>query len=264
MKYNLKHLKGLRSFGPIVLITAIVVVTTGFSFLSEADEEGFVSIFNGETLDGWSGNMDVWRAENGSIIGETTPSVSIKRNTFLVWQDGDVADFELKAQVRITRSGNSGIQYRSEEGGEMPYVLKGYQFDTDGQNRYTGGNYEEGKRTFLAYRGEKVAVSPYQGNPDSVRSQIVRNTWSQREITGTLEQVDDSLHRHIKSEDWNEFHLVAKGNHLQHYINGVLMSDVTDNDEINRRMSGLLGLQIHVGPPMKVEFRNIRLKQVER
>ena len=65
----------------------------------------------------------------------------------------------------------------------------------------------------------------------------------------------------IKSEDWNEFHIVAKGNHLQHYINGVLMSDVTDNDTVNGKMKGLLGVQVHVGPPMKVEYKDLRIKQ---
>ena len=247
----------------IVPAVALAVVSSGFSLLPEkVSEDGFVSIFDGKTLDGWEGNMDLWRAEDGSIVGETTPDIKIQRNTFLIWKGGDVSDFELKADVRITATGNSGIQYRSEEIGDVPYALRGYQFDTDGSNRYTGGNYEEGKRTFLAYRGEEVAVTPYTGNPDSLRSHIDRNTWTGREITGSLENASDSLHTHINNGGWNEFHLIAKGNHLQHYINGVLMSDVTDNDEINRKMSGLLGLQIHVGPPMKVEYKNIRIKQL--
>ncbi len=72
----------------------------------------------------------------------------------------------------------------------------------------------------------------------------------------------DSLKSHIKSGDWNEVHLVIKGNRLQHFVNGVLMSDVTDNDTANRKMKGLLGVQVHVGPPMKVEYRNIRLKKL--
>jgi hypothetical protein len=71
----------------------------------------------------------------------------------------------------------------------------------------------------------------------------------------------DSLQNFIKSEDWNEIHLVIKGNRLLHYVNGVLMSDVTDNDNVNRKMAGLIGVQVHVGPPMKVEYRNIRIKQ---
>ena len=87
------------------------------------------------------------------------------------------------------------------------------------------------------------------------------NAWKNREVTATLGE-SDSLKALINQEDWNECHLVIRGNHLRHYINGVLMSEVTDNDSVNRKAAGLLGVQVHVGPPMQVAYRNIRLKEL--
>jgi len=232
------------------------------SEVTATDAEGFVSIFNGENLDGWEGDTNFWRVEEGSLVGEITPDKLLKTNSFIIWEGGEPGDFELKTEFRITESGNSGINYRSERLDTIPYALRGYQADIDGKNRYTGQNYEERKRTTLAYRGEKVAVSS-QENPEeagSLRANVERNAWQSREVLESLGE-SDVLKEQINSEDWNEVHLIVKGNELQHYVNGVLMSDVTDNDLHNRKMEGLLGVQVHVGPPMKVEYRNIRIKQ---
>ncbi|MDF9794918.1 hypothetical protein OKW21_000181 [Catalinimonas alkaloidigena] len=230
---------------------------------SSKDEEGFVTIFDGASLDGWEGDPDLWRVENGSLVGEISPGNELKANSFIIWQGGEPADFELITEFRITENGNSGINYRSERLDTIPYALRGYQADIDGKNRYTGQNYEERKRTTLAYRGQKTTISS-QPNPDeegSLRANVERNAWKNAEVTGSLGE-DEALKAEINAQDWNEAHLVIKGNRLQHYINGVLMSDVTDDDNVNRKMSGLLGVQVHVGPPMKVEYRNIRLKEL--
>ena len=127
-------------------------------------------------------------------------------------------------------------------------------------NRYTGQNYEERARTTLAYRGEIVTVNAPQNSTAELKDHIKNNAWQERTVTGSLGN-KDSLKVHIQSEDWNKIRIVAKGNRLQHYVNNVLMSDVTDNDKINGKASGMLGVQVHVGPPMKVEYRNIMLKQ---
>jgi hypothetical protein len=210
----------------------------------QKDNEGFVQMFDGKTLNGWEGDSTFWRMEDGILVGELTASTPIKTNSFLIWRDGVTADFELKTDFRITPDGNSGINYRSEEMPGIPFALKGYQADIDGKNTYTGLNYEERGRTFLARRSEKVIIET------SKKPELLEHI-----------STDDSLLSKIKTGDWNEYYLIAKGNHLQHYINGVLMSDVTDNDTVNRKFSGLLGLQVHVGPPMKVEYRNLRIKQ---
>ena len=226
-----------------------------------AEKIGFVSIFDDTTLTNWEGDSTYWRAENGSIIGEITPKTLLKTNTFLIYKN-ELNDFELKTEFRISESGNSGINYRSELLDTIPYALRGYQADIDGKHRYTGQNYEERKRTTLAYRGEKAAITSQENaeDPASLRANIKNNAWQSREVTATLGHID-SLRTKINSE-WNEAHLIIKGDRLQHYINGVLMSDVTDNDTINRKASGFLGIQVHVGPPMKVEYRNIRLKKL--
>ena len=229
----------------------------------DGDDEGFVQIFDGKSLQGWEGDTAYWRVEEGALVGEITPSTLLKTNSFIVWEGGSPADFELMAEFRITENGNSGIQYRSEKLTDIPNALRGYQADIDGKNNYTGQNYEERGRTTLAYRGEQVTVST-QPNPEkegSLREHVKNNAWTQRQVTGSLGS-QDSLRALIKTNDWNICRIVARGNRLQHFINGVLMSDVTDNDTANRKMSGHLGVQVHVGPPMKVEYRNIRLKQL--
>ncbi len=227
------------------------------------DKEGFIQIFDGKTLEGWEGDPTYWSVKNGHLTGEVTPETLLKNNTFIIWQGGQPEDFELKLEVKIAESGNSGINYRSEQIDTIPHALRGYQADIDGKNTYTGQNYEEKKRATLAYRGEKVIINS-QDNPDtpgSLRANVQKNCWQSREVVASLGE-SDALKAKIKSEDWNKIHLIVKGNRLQHYVNDVLMSDVTDNDTINREASGYLGVQVHVGPPMTVEYRNIRLKNL--
>jgi hypothetical protein len=239
----------------LILITAAACKTTA---QAKRDKDGFVQIFDGKTLKGWEGDTAYWRVENGSLVGEITPTKLLKTNSFIIWRGGTPADFELSVEFRITSVGNSGINYRSTEVENVPHALRGYQADIDGANRYTGQNYEERARTTLAYRGEKVLIPTSTGE---FQSHLKNNAWTERTITGSL-GASDSLKIRIKSEDWNTCRLIIKGNRLQHYINGFLMSDVTDNDTVNRKLSGLLGVQVHVGPPMKIEYRNIKLKQL--
>jgi hypothetical protein len=251
------------------LITALVVLLSFSAIVSsckaqsknKAKPNGFVQIFDGKTLNGWEGDPSYWRVENGNLVGEITPSTILKNNSFIIWRGGTPADFELILEFRITKAGNSGINYRSVELRDPPLALKGYQADIDGAIRYTGQNYEERGRTTLAYRGERVTVDELKNSSDSLKQYIKGNAWLQRTVTGSL-GTSDELKTKIKSEDWNTARLVIKANRLQHFINDVLMSDVTDNDKVNGKMQGLLGVQVHVGPPMKVEYRNIRLKQL--
>jgi hypothetical protein len=227
------------------------------------EEEGFVEIFDGESLDNWQGDSAYWSVRDGRLIGQITPTTLLKNNSFIVWQGGSPGDFELKAEFRISETGNSGIQYRSEKLEDVPNALRGYQADIDGRNNYTGQNYEERGRTTLAYQGEKAIVDtqPNAEQEGSLRANVKNNAWTVREVTESLGN-QDSLRSLMKSNDWNTCHIIAKGNRLQHFINGVLISDVTDNDTVNRKLKGMLGVQVHVGPPMKVEYRNIRLKEL--
>jgi hypothetical protein len=222
------------------------------------ENNGFTEIFNGKNLDGWDGDLVYWKVVDGNLTGEVTPSTLLRRNTFIIWRGGEVGDFELSVQYRITVDGNSGINYRSEELKDMTFVLKGYQGDLDGHDNYTGMNYEERGRTTIAKRGQKVILPP----EDSLSGNITDNVWTAAEVIGSLGN-EDSLKAIInKPGNWNDYHIVAKGNHLQHYINGVLMSDVTDNDPVHAKSKGLIGVQVHVGPPMKIEYRKFLLKRL--
>ncbi|GAB3316124.1 DUF1080 domain-containing protein [Larkinella ripae] len=245
------------------LFTSGLATTAVAQGKKSKSDKGFVSIFNGKNLDGWDADATYWRAENGVLVGEITPSTLLKTNNFIIWKGGQPADFELKGEFNITESGNSGINYRSEQLTDIPFALRGYQADIDGANRYTGQNYEERKRTTLAYRGQKTTIKPFTGQntPEAIRANVSRNAWNGLSVTGSLGS-SDSLKTLIKNADWNTFHLIVKGNKLQHYINGVLMSEVTDDDTVNGAAKGLLGVQVHVGPPMKVQYRNLMLKQL--
>lgn len=212
----------------------------------EGDEPGFVSIFDG-TLAQWQGDPVYWRIEDGHLVGEITPETVVKSNTFIIWQGGRPKDFELKLEYRITEQGNSGINYRSAV---IPdpvtptnrFAMRGYQFDLDGRKRYPGNNYEEKGRLFLAVRGQVTRVV---GGRPPVELSRIGNT--------------DELAK-VATDGWNTVHIIARGNTLIHMLNGQIMSMVIDDDVPNRPVDGQIGVQVHTGPPMKVEYRNIRLK----
>jgi Domain of Unknown Function (DUF1080) len=225
------------------------------------DDEGFTAIFDGKTLDKWKGDPSYWRVEDGCLVGVVTPETILKRNTFIIWQGDMPEDFEIKVEYKISKDGNSGINYRSEQVEGLPYALRGYQADLNGPNSFTGSNYEERRRTTLASQGQKTVLPPLTSEPDSLQAHIQNNQWMPKIVTESLGD-PDSLKTLIKIDDWNEYHIIVKGNHMQHYINGVLMSDVTDNDIVNRRFKGFLGVQVHVGPPMRIAYRNFRLKNL--
>lgn len=251
----------LRALVLPLMLALLGNVPTHGEEVAKTDDAGFVFIFDGKSLRGWKGDPVYWRVEAGNLVGEITTETVVKRNTFLIWQETQPADFELKLDYRITKDGNSGVNYRSEKMDDHPHALTGYQADIDGRNRYTGQNYEERGRTTLAYLGQKTVIPPQKKTLDAAgrKKLIKKNAWTPTVVVQSLGK-KEALTQHIKDEDWNQIHIVAQGNRLRHYVNGVLMSDVTDNDPHHRRMSGSIGVQVHVGPPMKVEYRNIRLK----
>jgi hypothetical protein len=213
------------------------------------EEPGFASIFDGKTLNGWDGDPKYWRVEAGDIVGEITPETIVKSNTFLIWRGGEPADFELKAEFRITSGGNSGINYRSvvvpdKVTPSNRYAMRGYQCDMDGQRRYTGNNYEEKGRLFLAVRGQVTRVT------------------GKRKPTVLASVGDPQELGKLIRDDWNTVHIVARGNILMHHVNQHLMSVVIDDDAQGRMMKGLIGVQVHVGGPMQVRYRNWRLKNL--
>jgi hypothetical protein len=219
-----------------------------------ANHDGFTQIFDGTSLNGWDGDPMFWRAEGGAIVGQSTPEKKITQNTFVIWRGGEPGDFELKLEYRISAT-NSGIQVRSvqlPEGSQIgagvragKWVMKGYQADIDFANQYTGQIYEERGRAFLAMRGQYSHVTA-DGKP---------------EVLGALETSADQLKGIINANDFNQVHIVARGNMITEILNGHVTSVLVDDDAKGRLLKGLIGFQIHVGDPMKVEFRNIWIKQ---
>ncbi len=143
---------------------------------SDMDINDFVQIFDGKTLQDWEGDQTYWRVENGNLVGEVTPATLLDRNSFIIWRGGETKDFELKAEFRVSDKGNSGINYRSEEVNDVPFALRGYQSDIDGEKKYTGMNYEERGRTVLAWPGQKVLLEPV--DKDSIQAYVENNQWT--------------------------------------------------------------------------------------
>jgi hypothetical protein len=233
----------IRKISFCVSMIYLLICSTGLE--AQTNTSKFIKIFDGKTMNGWEGDTSFWRIENNCFIGEVTPEKPLKSNTFLIWRGFMPDHFEFKAQYRISANGNSGINYRSEEVPGVPFGLKGYQADIDGENQYTGQNYEERGRGFLAMRGQQAVLKEKQ-NPT---------------ITGSVGNTDE-LKATIKLNDWNDIHIIVNGNVMKHYINGVLMSETTDEDVQKQKFGGLLGLQVHVMQSMKVEYRKIYLKEI--
>ena len=208
----------------------------------------WVSIFDGKSLDGWDGNPDFWRVEDGTITGQTTADKPTKGNTFIIWRGGEVADFELQLEYRII-GGNSGIQYRSFEVKNNKWVVGGYQADFEAGDRYSGILYGERFRGILADRGQKTEIT----RTDDQKKVLIRKVGS----VGDSKEIGSR----IRKEDWNEYHITAKDFHFVHRINGVTTCEATDKEQ-QRRKSGIIALQLHAGPPMKVQFRKIRIRHL--
>jgi len=215
-----------------------------------AADDGFEPIFDGKSLDGWDGDPKFWSVVDGAITGQTTAENPTKGNTFIIWEGGDVGDFELKLEYKIV-GGNSGIQYRSFLREKSPdrWRIGGYQADLEAGDRYSGICYGEAFRGILADRGEKVVLTTQDGK-------------FHKEVTGSVGD-SEAIGKKIKKEDWNTYHITARDFQLVHRINGTTTCEVIDNDAKNRRATGLLALQLHQGPSMKVQFRNICLKKLK-
>jgi hypothetical protein len=208
------------------------------------EETGFTPIFDGKSMKGWDGDPNFWRVENGAIVGQTTVDKQPKQNTFCIWRGGSPANFELKLDFRLTGY-NSGIQFRSIELPDIKWAMKGYQADMDGKQQYTGQIYEERGRGFLAMRGQFSYIG------DGQKPAVVGSV-------GDPEELKKLIH----GDGWNALWIIARGNHIEQLLNGRVMSMLIDDDTAGRKMDGLIGIQVHLGEPMKIEAKNIRLKKL--
>jgi len=236
----------MRTINPR-LIQIVLICLLGLGIRAGiAAEAGFKPIFDGETLTGWKApDMSHWSVEDGAITGQSTEQNPVKANQFLVWQLGELDDFELKLKYRIsgTPAANSGVQVRSQVAKDGH--VAGYQADIDQGGQWTGALYDERGRGMLATRGQKTII----------------------DVDGkkTSTQIGDSaaLMANINKDDWNEYHIKALGNVIALSINGKVTAEVVDHDTKNKDRSGVLALQLHAGPPMKVQFKDIHLKRLK-
>jgi hypothetical protein len=202
-------------------------------------EEGFTPIFNGKDLTGWEGEPGWWTVEDGALTAQSTPEKPCKQCNYLVWKGGQPASFELTCDFKLSASANSGVQIRSQT--RPNWDTYGYQADMTGDGNLVGYVYHH-KRGLIAARGEKVTI-------DADGKKEVRKIGDSAELL-----------KNFKKEDWNQYRIICRGPDITLYVNGVLMCQITDKDASTAAKSGIIALQMHPGPPMKVQFKNIRIK----
>jgi hypothetical protein len=234
-----------------LLRLTLLALCCGSGIAAYGAEPGFTNLCNGKDLTGWDGDPRLWSVKDGVITGQTTAEHPAKQNTFLIWTNGTVEDFELRCWFKLTPGSaehfaNSGIQYRSQVLDPTNWVVGGYQADMEAGTNYTGILYEERmSRGIMARQGEQVVWGP-----DCAKH-----------VVGTVGP-GTGLQAVIKSNDWNQYTIIAKGNRLQHFINGRPAVEVVDECESKRAFKGVLALQLHAGPPMMAQFREIRIKDL--
>ena len=227
-------MKLIASLSLLLIITACI---------PDTDTDSFTSLFNGKDLSGWNGDPGLWKVENGIIVGTCEGPVAMKNNSFLIWRDGTVEDFELRVAMRVVGDNNSGIQYRSRERPDIgQWVISGYQCDVHPAIEHTGMTYEEEGRGIFGLNGKSVMLDP-QG---------------ERWLIAEHEPVD------VDVSEWNEYTLIAQGNHLIHTVNGQLSSELIDCHESGRSLQGLLAIQLHRGNPNRVEIKDLRIRNLPK
>jgi hypothetical protein len=218
-----------------------------------AEPASSVSLFNGKDLSGWDGDPRLWSVRDGVIHGETTAENAAAGNTFLIWKDSDIGDFELRLMFRCNATNNSGIQYRSKhivDNVKNKWVVRGYQHELRNEVEFpniSGFIYDEGgKRGRICLVGEKAEWTKE----------------SKKNVTASLIDKDE-FKKLFKLDDWNQVLIVAKGDNIKHYLNGKLILDFTDLDPELKLSKGVIALQLHAGKPMWAEFKDIRLAKAK-
>ncbi|MCX6898305.1 MAG: DUF1080 domain-containing protein [Verrucomicrobia bacterium] len=253
----------MKFYRPLLALATAALVA-GFN-ASAADNEltdqekadGYVLIFNGKDLTGWEARPEFWSVKDGAICGKTTADCIPKQNTFCICKAGEFGDFELHAKFKLTPGdekgfANSGIQYRSKVWDADYCVVGGYQGDMEAGKNYTGILYEERGRGILAKRGQKVVIKEGSDPKNPKKPKL--------EVTGSTGNSDE-IQASIKQGDWNDYVIIAKGNHLQQFVNGKQTVDVTDETAAGAK-TGIIALQIHKGPPMNACFKDLKIKKL--
>ena len=203
-------------------------------------QDGFKSLFNGKDLSGWDGNPELWKVENGEIVGTTTGPEQLKYNQFLIWRGGVLKNFELRVKVK-QKGNNTGIQYRSRE---FPVVGKwsvgGYQCDIHPAAPNNGMVYGEKWGGILVQNGQSVVIDP-EGKK-----------W----LVGEHEPVK------VDIAQWHDYTIIAQGNHMVHQIDGQVAIDLVDFGAETQLLEGILAFQLHRGPAMVLQVKDVLLKEL--
>ena len=242
-----------RHFALFLALT-LPAVSAAEGVTAPPEAPGMKSLFDGKDLAGWDGDPRLWSVKDGVIRGETTAENPAKGNTFIIWAKGTTKDFELRLSFRCNATNNSGIQYRSKHitGDKVnnQWVVRGYQHEIRNQNKLpdvAGFIYDEGgKRGRVCLVGEQAAWE--KDGKKVIKSNLVDQA---------------GYEKLFKLDDWNDVVIIAKGNHIQHFLNDALIVDFTDNEPEQARSEGILALQLHAGKPMWVEFKNIRIRELK-
>ena len=207
-------------------------------FVPGADAVLFRPIFNGKDLTGWSQQDGYFSVKDGVITGESTAEHLCKPNHHLVYTAEELADFELRAEFRLSKGANSGIQLRCK-----PQFIgdNGYQADMNGGGNYVGFLYHP-KQHLIGERGADVVI----------------DAAGKKKVTRFAD--GPALQKLYRVEQWNEMRVKVEGRTITVWINGVRTTSVEDPRLEFFPAKGHIALQLHQGPPMKVEFRNLRLK----
>lgn len=229
------------------VLAMAVTLLSGASLHAEeqADADGFVAIFNGQDMTGWEGKPGWWRVEDGALTSESTVERPCKKHNYLMWRGGSAeGDFELKLKYKIV-GGNSGVQFRSNE--LEDWDIAGYQADIEAGKTWTGCLFEVKVRNGgVAMRGTRTTTAP--------------------DGTQTVEKIGDpaELMAKVKPGEWNDYHIKAVGDHITLIINGVVMCEAIDHAEKRVEPGGMIAFQMHPGPPMKVQFKDVKLKKLSK
>ena len=229
-----------------LFVVALALGNSSLTGFAAAEADGFEPIFDGKTLNGWLGqDMGFWSVEDGAITGTISPEHSPKLNQYLVWQGGLLDDFELKVTFRLrsahSPSVNGGFQFRSRR---LPNGdVAGYQVDNNYGMPWKARLYDEFGRHDLALQGERT---------------VFDTDGRKRTEKLALEPGADDF----RLDEWHEYHLIAQGRKLSLGVNGKLIAEVTDDDRDSFEATGFLAMQLHTGPPMKAQFKDIRLKRL--
>ena len=218
------------------MLVAVAFIAAGSSNAEDAPER--LALFNGKDLTGWEGVPGWWIVEDGALTSQSTPDKPCKKANYLVWTGGQPSDFQLDAEFKLSGQGNSGIHIRSER--RPDFDMFGYQADMTGDGKLVGF-LDHHQRGLVAGRGEEVTLAA-----DGARR---------------AKQADDpaELLAKYKPGDWNHYRILCRGPEITVWINGVQMCHVTDHDPATAARSGFIGLQMHPGPPMRVQFRSLVL-----